>query len=148
MRQKWTKLVANCVNAVYAIANVQIERVWVDAALGAFINRVWDEAEAVMARAGVSFDPTTRVPPPGSQPPPSSGAVEYYGSTWDDVALRKGRSEVEWFNGEIVRLAASCGTDAPLNRLLLDVCSDMAAKREAPGRYTVEQLVARANASA
>jgi 2-dehydropantoate 2-reductase len=145
MRPKWSKLVANCANAIYGIANVQIDEVWVNADLGALVNAVWAEAEAVLSRAGIAYDPVPPVPAPASPPkPPAPGAQEFYGSTWDDLALRKGRTEVDWFNGEIVRRAAACGMTAPLNRLLLEICTDMTAKREAPGRHTVAELWAMA----
>jgi 2-dehydropantoate 2-reductase len=145
MRPKWSKLVSNTANAIYAIANVQIDEVWVNADLGTLVNAVWAEAEAVLTRAGVAYDPVPPVPAPGAQAkPPAPGAEEFYGSTWDDLALRKGRTEVDWFNGEIVRRAAACGMKAPLNRLLLEVCTDMTAKREAPGRHTVSELLAMA----
>jgi 2-dehydropantoate 2-reductase len=141
MRPKWAKLIANCANAIYAIANVQIEEVWVNADLGGLVNAVWAEAEAVLTRAGIAYDPVAPVPSPRAQAaPPAPATVDFYGSTWDDLALRKGRTEVDWFNGEIVRRAAVCAMAAPLNRLLLEICTDMTAKREAPGRHTVAEL--------
>lgn len=146
MRHKWSKLVTNCANAIYAVTNTQTDQAWGDCTLAALVNRVWAEAEEVLSRAGIAHEP---VPPISLSHPPVArrrgpGVIEFYGSTWDDLALRKGRTEVDWFNGEIVRLAQVHGVDAPLNRLLLNACTDMALSGEAPGRHTVAELVAMA----
>lgn len=148
MRLKWSKLVANCANAVYAVANVQVDQVWGDAELGLLVNRIWAEAEAVLRAAGIAFEPVPPVPPPSaSAARRGPGAIEFYGSTWDDLAQRKGRTEVDWFNGEIVRLGRDTGRPTPLNALLLRACTEMTAQRADPGRFTVAQLLAMADAT-
>jgi 2-dehydropantoate 2-reductase len=51
-------------------------------------------------------------------------------SMWDD--LSRGRlTEVDFLNGEIVRLAGSCGTEAPLNAQIVRLVHK--AEREAKG---------------
>lgn len=147
MRLKWSKLVANCANAVYALANVQVDEVWGNPDLARLINRIWVEAETVLSAAGVAFEPVPPIPLPGAAASRRGrpGAIEFYGSTWDDMALRKGRTEVDWFNGEIVRLGRAAGLPTPLNAFLLHACTDMASRREAPGRYSVAQLLVEAD---
>lgn len=148
MPLKWSKLVANCGNAIYAIANVQVDQVWGDADLGRLMNLVWAEAEAVLQAAGIAHEPVPPVPPPGKGPRRSPGAIEFYGSTWDDLSLRKGRTEVDWFNGEVVRLGRAVGVPTPLNEFLLRTCEEMAARREAPGRCSVADMLALAEEAA
>jgi 2-dehydropantoate 2-reductase len=66
----------------------------------------------IVARAQLKIDPDAR------------------SSMWED--LSRGRhTEVEDLNGEIVRLAESCGADAPLNRRIVELVHDV--ERRAAG---------------
>jgi 2-dehydropantoate 2-reductase len=48
-------------------------------------------------------------------------------SMWED--LRRGRAtEIDYLNGEIVRLADRSGVDAPLNRRIVELVHDVEAR--------------------
>jgi 2-dehydropantoate 2-reductase len=49
---------------------------------------------------------------------------------WQDLDRRR-PTEVDWLNGEIVRLASASGVDAPLNRRIVELVH--AAEREGAG---------------
>jgi 2-dehydropantoate 2-reductase len=173
MAAKWTKLVMNCANAIYAICDVPVQAARSDPDVARLVNLVWAEAETALAAAGVVHEPVAPLPPPppasphaapaggaeaaggaGGQPahpgpvsPAGSGAGTvhagaYYGSTWDDLDRRSGKSELPWLNGEIVRLAERNGVPAPVNAWLLRAGAEMAARREPPGRCTPAELLA------
>jgi 2-dehydropantoate 2-reductase len=61
-------------------------------------------------------------------------------STWQDLYLKRGRTEVEYFNGEIVRLGEEHGVATPLNSLMVRVVNRMASEKTQPGAYTAAQL--------
>jgi 2-dehydropantoate 2-reductase len=155
---RWTKLVMNCANAVYAICDVPVSAARTDPTVARLINAVWSEAERVLRAAGVAHEPVAPLPLPeavglagsagaataatAATEAANGGPPPYYGSTWDDLARRRGETELPWLNGEIVRLAERAGLPAPANALLLRIGSQMAERREAPGRHTPEALLA------
>ena len=61
-------------------------------------------------------------------------------STWQDLHLKRGRTEIEYFNGEIVRLGREHGVATPMNSLMVRVVDRMAREKMAPGAYTVAEL--------
>ncbi|AOW92705.1 2-dehydropantoate 2-reductase [Rhodococcus sp. WMMA185] len=60
-------------------------------------------------------------------------------SMWDDLEAGR-RTEVDWISGEVVRLAESAGTDAPVNARLVTLIREAEAGGER--RWTGEALVA------
>ena len=56
---------------------------------------------------------------------------------------KAGEVEADYFNGEIVRLGRQHNVPTPYNSLLLELIKEMAAARELPGKYTIEQLQTR-----
>lgn len=46
--------------------------------------------------------------------------------------IQKGRTEIDNYNGHLVRLAARTGTPCPLNRAVLELVTRMTARRESP----------------
>lgn len=143
MSAKWTKLVTNCCNAVYAITSMTGAESALNRASVELLNAAWSEAEAALAAASIEHVPVKLLPVPEvtTMPLADAGNVAFYGSTWDDLAARKGKVEVDWFNGEIVRLGAKYGVATPVNRLLLDVCENLARDLEPPGKNTPEELL-------
>ena len=67
----------------------------------------------------------------------------------DDLAAGRA-TEVEWINGEVVRLAARFGGQAPVNARLCALVHDAerAAARPARGRCAVAELTAQRRARA
>jgi 2-dehydropantoate 2-reductase len=51
-----------------------------------------------------------------------------------------GSIEADFLNGEIVRLGRLYGVPTPYNEVLQEVANGMAARREKPGTFTVQDL--------
>ena len=66
-----------------------------------------------------------------------------YPSTWQDVVLRRQTTEVEHFNGEIVRLGLKHRVPAPYNTALLEMMRELLRQNAMPGLFTLEQVRAR-----
>jgi 2-dehydropantoate 2-reductase len=64
MAAKWSKLVMNCANAIYAICNVPVQRARSDPDVARLVNLVWAEAEATLAAAGIAHQPVAPLPLP------------------------------------------------------------------------------------
>jgi 2-dehydropantoate 2-reductase len=58
---------------------------------------------------------------------------------WEDLVRRRD-TEVDWLNGEIVRLAQSCGRDAPVNRRVVSLVHDVEARRTGPPNIGADAL--------
>lgn len=129
MPEKWSKLVANCANIIYAVTETEVRAIRTDPYLARCINMVWAEARGILGEVGVEFTPIPDLEVPGAadalgvEPSP---VAAYHGSTWDDMRRGKPRNEVPWFNGKVVSLAYERGLDAPLNRYLLGLAACMA----------------------
>src|SRR5262245_30327996 len=61
MAAKWTKLIANLHNAVFALCDLTVAATYDDADGCALVQRLRDEAEAVLQAAGIAYDPIGRV---------------------------------------------------------------------------------------
>ena len=135
---KWGKLLENLGNAVGAITN----------AVGADANRIetaaQDEGKAILARAGVRWFSVENIAarPPKTITPPKKGVFGVPScSTWQSLVRGQGSVETDFFNGEIVRLAAKMSTQAPINQELLRITAEMAANHDQPGKYTPAELL-------
>ncbi|MCC7352361.1 MAG: 2-dehydropantoate 2-reductase [Anaerolineae bacterium] len=143
MQAKWAKLIGNLGNAVGAITDGKGDT-------EALTKAVRAEAEEILRRAGISYEPPEKFR--GRVSPLMAGAelpagTRYLGSTWLSLARRTGSVETDWLNGEIVRLARARGLAAPLNEGLCRVANEMARQRELPGKYPAEELYALLRAS-
>jgi 2-dehydropantoate 2-reductase len=54
--------------------------------------------------------------------------------------IQKGRTEIDNYNGHLLRLADAAGVPAPLNRAVYDLVSGMTADRAAPGLDRLDGL--------
>jgi 2-dehydropantoate 2-reductase len=63
-----------------------------------------------------------------------------YPSTWQDVVLHRETTEVEHFNGEIVRLGQQYGIVTPYNTALLEMMRELVRRQALPGLFTLEQV--------
>lgn len=66
--------------------------------------------------------------------------VEGKGSTWQSVA-RGRQTEVEYLNGEIVRLGRELGVPTPLNALVMSLMEEVAARRHHLSIHELERAV-------
>jgi len=150
---QWAKLVMNLNNAVSALSDLPLRellasrdyrRILADliaealqvlqragirpAQLGAvpvqwfpFVLRLPDAVFQLLARAQLKVDPQAR------------------SSMWEDLAFGR-PTEVDYLNGEIVRLAESHGIDAPMNRRMVALVHDAEAKKDGPSCMSAESL--------
>jgi 2-dehydropantoate 2-reductase len=139
MPYKWGKLMANVGNAVGAITDGKWEEMM------PLFRAVFEEARPLVEEAGIDWISQEQVAkdwPEITAPLRGSLNTEAQSSTWQSLARRQGSVEVEFLNGEIVRLANKLGKSAPLNEKLLRISQEMAANHELPGRYTIAELSA------
>jgi 2-dehydropantoate 2-reductase len=153
MAVKWTKLLLNLNNALIAITNVSLQQARSEPAMRRFIADTMEEGLNALAKAEITIDDPNNpydvraqiatlrdgeIKPPSGPPLPEH--LRTYSSTWSDLKRRRGETESQYFNGEIVLLGEKTGFPTPYNTTLLRVVEEMAALRELPGRYTVEEL--------
>lgn len=113
-RLEWTKLLTNLGNVVQVLHPGPEGREVARAATA--------EGEAVLRAAGVAFEPVAAFVAERAalvREARLEGSARGGGSTWQS-ATRGRPLETEHLTGEVVRLAASRGLDAPVNRRLLE----------------------------
>lgn len=158
MQAKWGKLLANLNNATNAITNTDLQRALTTPAHRQFMAAVMQEGIEIIDQTGIRLDDggifDARAMVVSLRTPPSQDAKwtvatgqPSYPSTWQDLMLGRSSTEVEFFNGEIVTLAASLGRKAPYNQLLLTTIREMVAKKARPGYYTLAELQAQLDRS-
>lgn len=137
MPYKWGKLMGNLANAIGAITNArgpEVEQI---------ARAARAEAARLLEQAGIrwiSHEELAREWAEITIPPRGTLQLEAQSSTWQSLARRQGSVETDFLNGEIVRLAESLGTRAPINEGLLRITLEMAERRELPGKYTPQEL--------
>jgi 2-dehydropantoate 2-reductase len=154
---KWNKLVVNLNNATFGLTGLSREEAQADRDVRAWMADVYEEGVRVLRAARVPFEG-----PPGldsledrirslRRPDvtvtiPADEETKHRPSLWQDLYHRGGQVEADSFNGEIVRLGREHGIPTPYSSLLLELITEMAARREPPGKYTVWDLRARVRA--
>jgi 2-dehydropantoate 2-reductase len=131
---QWAKLVLNLNNAVSALSDRPTREIVLSAGYRRVLASLMKEALSVLDAAGIAPARLGAVPLPWivrvmALPTPLVRLVawvqlridpEARSSMWED--LTAGRlTEVDWLNGEIVRLADSCGAPAERNRKIVEV---------------------------
>lgn len=152
MAVKWSKLFRNLNNALYAITGLSVLEGLKYEEFRFMMADILEEALRVVNTEGIEI-----VPLAGHQPPdkevehlrrpgelkfdiPSDEENAVRPSMWQDLYLNRGRTEVEYLNGEIVRLGKKHDIPVPLNSLMVCVVNQMAYEKLMPGTYTVSQL--------
>ena len=137
MAPKGTKMLGNLGNAFSAITDGRGDEQAFLAALRSEAKAVLDaadrphEAEGVFSARARSSRRTNELPP----------GMRNLGSSWQSLVRHQGSTEADFLNGEIVRLGRIQGIATPYNALVQRIATEMAARREAPGRYTAEELM-------
>jgi 2-dehydropantoate 2-reductase len=131
-RVQWAKLLVNLNNAISALSGAPTKELVLSAGYRKILASLIDESLSVLRAAKIRpakimAIPVTMFPMLLRLPTPIVRAVarsqlridpEARSSMWED--LERGRpTEVDFLNGEVVRLAESCGVDAPLNRRIV-----------------------------
>jgi 2-dehydropantoate 2-reductase len=137
MYWKRQKLLSNLANGLQALAGA-------DADIRPLADRLTAEAEAVYRMAGLEWasdaeeaewrgeDFRIRVVP--GQPD------ELGGSSWQSIARGSGSIESDYLNGEIVLMARSMGSTAPLNQLVQGLARSAAGSRAGVGSVSLVEL--------
>lgn len=157
MAVKWSKLILNLNNATYAIIDQHLQLGLVTPELSDFMADVEEEGLHVLHMAGISVaDPDNpidfnqrltelrSVKPDAAQLHEAANIpleLRTYPSTWTDLKERRGETEAGYFNGEIMLLGEKHNLPTPYNSTLLNVVETMALEGQAPGRYTLEELI-------
>lgn len=121
---RWTKLIVNLANVLPALCDASFNHVYKDPFLRSLAADLMREGLAVAQRAGIRLEPI-----PGTSLPlaqieahwPSKGPV------WQSVA-RGQRTEIDYLNGEVVRLGAELGVPTPLNALVVALMHRVASE--------------------
>ncbi len=149
----WLKLIMNLNNALPALTNRPLRELSADPFLRTLAVRLMREGVRVADRGGVALEPLdgvsiravrllTRLPAPwagrmfGSRVARLGGEWPILGSTLQ--SLRRGRpTEIDYLNGEVVRLGAQLGVPTPNNALVVELVHET----ERSGRFpTADRL--------
>ena len=157
MAVKWSKLLLNLNNATHAIIDTYVQLSFVTPDIANFIADVMEEGMHVLDIAGITLEDENNpldvrkliaVIRGMQYDEEKIAAVEQiprelrtYPSTWDDIQRRRGETEAGYFNGEIILLGEKHRVPTPYNSALLNIVDKMAAVGDAPGKYTLEELV-------
>ena len=155
----WAKLMLNLNNAVNALANIPLRAELSQRDFRECLALAQEEMLALAAEGGLprlaklSPLPAAWIPRVLRLPNPMFRAIAgsmlridplARSSMSDDLAL--GRvPEVDWINGEVVRLAESLGRDAPVNRALCRLIHDAANAETRPTWQAADLLAALKN---
>jgi 2-dehydropantoate 2-reductase len=150
---QWSKLVMNLNNALSAVSDVPTLTLLFDAGYRAIVRAIIVEALSVLRAAGVR---TARLGPlpvgwfPFVLALPTAllrlalrAQLEIdpdaRSSMWEDL-VRGRPTEVDHLNGEIVRLAASCGASAPLNQRIVEIVHEAERRAQGSPKLSAEAL--------
>ena len=150
---QWTKLVVNLNNALSALSDAPTRDLVFVSGYRRIVAAIVGEALDVLARAGIRTAPLRGVPmrlmPFALRLPNPMVRVllraqlaidpEARSSMWEDLARRRA-TEIEFLNGEIVRVAASCGAAAPLNAAIVQLVHEAEKRGEGSPRLGSDAL--------
>jgi 2-dehydropantoate 2-reductase len=152
MELKWGKLLVNLNNATYGLIGLSVQEAMHSSEMRNLVADVVEEGLEVLAAAGIPYRELPDDPSPETiirslrkesfQAPeiPKEEEMLHWPSLWQDLFLRRGTVEAEYFNGEVVRLGKEVGKATPLNAGLLSLSEATAASKEPPGKYQVQEL--------
>lgn len=151
--QQWSKLVMNLNNAVGALTDAPTRELIFDKRYRRIVRLVMLEALEVMQAAGVrpaklGAIPVKMFPVVLALPSPLLKMVarvqvqidpEARSSMWEDLARRR-PTEIDFLNGEIVRLAKSCGRRAPVSERIVELIREAETKNEGSPKIGADVL--------
>jgi len=151
--RQWAKLVFNLNNAVSALSDQPLRELFATRGYRLIMADLIEEAIRVLDRTGIRpgrlgvmsvrrFPRALRLPEIVFRLLARAQAKispEARSSMWEDLTLRR-PTEVDYLNGEIVRLAEAHGIDAPLNRRMVKLVHDAEAKGSGPPGMSAESL--------
>ena len=151
MNLKWWKLLLNVNNALLALLGCWLQKAHSNPNVYLLMADVMGESLSVLRKANIQPQAPQSVPPIEAtiEKLRNGGfACEYdlpaerrtYPSTWQDLRLQRQATEVDFLNGEIVRLGKSLGFPTPLNSVLVKLIHLAVEHKDAPGKYSPEQI--------
>ena len=153
MPRKWGKLLVNLNNALYALIDTWLQFAYTDVELRNFLAATMAEGLHVIRAAGVELEMGPGEPSADEFiRQMAEGAFAYanslelpperrtYPSTWQDVVMHRTTTEVEHFNGEIVRLGFRHSVPTPYNSALLEMMRELLRRNAMPGLYTLADV--------
>jgi 2-dehydropantoate 2-reductase len=151
MNLKWWKLLLNVNNALLALLGCWLQKAHSDPSIYPLMADVMGESLSVLRKANIQPQAPQGVPPIEAtiERLRNGGfACEYdlpadrrtYPSTWQDLKLRRHATEVDFLNGEIVRLGKNLGVPTPLNSILVNLIQLASEHKDPPGVYSAEQI--------
>jgi 2-dehydropantoate 2-reductase len=157
---QWAKLLLNLNNAVSALSDVPTADLLVLPGYRRVIRAIVTEALDVMRKAGIRPGNLTGLPAGAFRyvlrlPTPVLRVVaatqlkidpQARSSMWEDLSKRRA-TEVDYLNGEIVRLAASAGTRAPLNARIVELVHHEEKRAAGSPRFSADELWQRLTAA-
>ncbi|MFA4988271.1 MAG: 2-dehydropantoate 2-reductase [Candidatus Omnitrophota bacterium] len=131
---KLLKIFANANNCLPAILGKSMQEVFSDPEISCISVAIWKEGLEVIAKSGLKLVslpgfPLEKITGLASLPVPQASAIlsqtmknlssePLYGSILQSI-MRGRKSEIDYINGEFLRIAEKSGVDAPLNRILV-----------------------------
>ena len=151
--KQWSKLVMNLSNAVSALTGAPTQELIFDASYRRIVRAVMVEALDLIKRAGhvpskvgplpVQLFPTLLALPSALLKVVARIQVkidpEARSSMWEDLTQRR-LTEVDYLNGEIVRLAESLGTTAPINKRIIELVRQAEQAGKGPPNLSADEL--------
>jgi len=122
---RWTKLIVNLDNVLPALCNASFKQVYSNPFLRDLAAGLTREGIAVAERAGIRLEPI-----PGTSVPLARLQKRWpsKGSTWQSIA--RGRpTEIEYLNGEVVRVGRELQVPTPLNALAVTLMQRVSSGR-------------------
>ncbi len=158
---QWGKLLLNLNNPVNALAGIPLKEELSQRSYRLCVATLQMEALHVLRKAGIQ--PVRMTPLPVTWVPRLLGVPDFLfrilggrmlaidplarSSMWED--LESGRvTEVDWLNGEVVRLAAAHGLDAPANQRIIALIrnAETGGRRDWKGDELLRELTTGSNA--
>ncbi len=150
-RAKWNKMLVNLNNATMGLTGFSSHEARANPEARLWMADVYEEGAEVLREVGIPYEG-----PPGmgaieeriaelrnldvTPPVPETEELKGRASLWQDLYHQRGEVEADYFNGEIVKLGREHNIPTPYNSLLVELIKEMAAARERPGKYTIQQL--------
>lgn len=151
--EQWTKLMVNLNNAVSALSDASTATLLLDPGYRKVIAAVVEEGVRVVRGSGVKLAPWNGLPigwmPKVLRWPTAIVKLlirrqlkvdpSARSSMWQDLDARR-TTEVDFLNGEIVRVAEASGAQAPFNRRIVELIRAAEAKSAGSPRLSPEEL--------
>ena len=152
--EQWTKLLVNLNNAVSALSGASTRVLLSTPGYRRCIAALVEEGVRVLRAAGIPLAPLRGVPVAWMPrilrlPTPLVRVVtraqmkvgaDSRSSMWEDLTRRR-TTEVEYLNGEIVRMAEASGAAAPVNRRITALIHEAEAAAAGPPNWDADTLI-------